>query len=57
MFGSLLATAVNVVTAPIAVVKDVVTLGGTLDENGKSHTQEHIDKTIQDIKDIESKSK
>lgn len=53
MFGSLLATAVNVVTAPVAVVKDVVTLGGTLTENGESYTKEHIDKTIQDIKDIE----
>lgn len=53
MFGTFLATVVNVVTAPIAVVKDVVTLGGTLTENGKSYTEEHIDKTIQDIKDIE----
>ena len=53
MFGSILATAVNVVTAPIAVAKDVVTLGGTLTENGQTYTGEHIDKTIQDIKDIE----
>jgi len=53
MFGSLLATVVNVVTAPIAVVKDVATLGGTLTENGETYTGAHIDKTIQDIKDIE----
>jgi hypothetical protein len=53
MFGSLLATVVNVVTAPIAVVQDVVTLGGVLDDKDKSYTQKHIEKTIQDIKDIE----
>ena len=53
MFGSLLATAINVVTAPIAVVKDVVTLGGALDDNDKSYTQQHIEKSLQDIKDIE----
>ena len=53
MFGSILATAINVVTTPVAVVKDVVTLGGTLTENGESYTKEHIDKSIQDIKDIE----
>lgn len=53
MFGSILATAINVVTAPVAVVKDIVTLGGTLTENGESYTKEHVDKSIQDIKDIE----
>ena len=57
MFGSLLATAVNVVTSPIAVVKDIATLGGTLTENGQTYTGEHLDKTIQDIKDIEKGSK
>lgn len=55
MFGSLFATAINIVTTPIAVVKDVVTLGGTLTENGKTYTEEHIEKSIQDIKDIEGK--
>lgn len=30
IFGQLIRTAVNIVTLPIAVVKDVVTLGGTL---------------------------
>ena len=36
MFGSLLATAVNVVTSPIAVVKDIATLGGTSNNTGNS---------------------
>lgn len=55
MFGSLLTTALNVVTAPVAVIKDVATLGGALTENGQSYTAEHIEKSIQDIKDIEGK--
>ena len=46
MFGSLLATALN-----------VVTLGGTLTDEDKTYTEQHIDKTIQDIKDIEGKTK
>ncbi len=34
LFGKLVATAVNVATLPVAVVKDVVTFGGVATENG-----------------------
>jgi ABC-type transporter MlaC component len=57
MFGSILATAINVLAAIAAVVKYIVTLGGVLTENGQSYTGEHIEKSIKDIKDIESNKK
>ena len=52
MFGSLLATAVNIATLPIDVVKDVATLGGTLTEE-ESAVKKKLEKTIEDIKEIE----
>jgi hypothetical protein len=46
LFGKLVATAVNVVTLPVAVAKDVVTLGGSSGGRG-SYTVEKL----QQIKD------
>lgn len=44
LFGALVRTAVNVATLPAAVVRDAVTLGGAIDNDGKSHTAEHLEK-------------
>lgn len=44
LFGQLVRTAVNVVTLPVAVVRDAVTLGGAIDNDGKPHTLEHLEK-------------
>jgi hypothetical protein len=38
MFGELLKAAVGVITVPVAVVADVVTLGGTLTEGHTDST-------------------
>jgi len=46
LFGKLVATAVNVATLPVAVAKDVVTLGGTMTDQ-----QSAILKNLQKIKD------
>jgi len=54
MFGSLLATVVNTVTLPVDIVKDVVTLGGTLTEE-ESAVKEKLNKMVEDIKEIEKK--
>lgn len=36
LFGKIVATAINVATLPVAVAKDVVTLGGSLTGTGSS---------------------
>ena len=38
LFGQIIRTAVNVVTLPVAVVKDIMTLGGIITENGRPYT-------------------
>lgn len=43
IFGAIVRTAVNVATTPLAVVKDVVTLGGELTDE-ESATKQHIEK-------------
>jgi hypothetical protein len=47
LFGALVRTAVNVVTLPVAVAKDVITLGGVASDNGRSYTVEKL-KQIKD---------
>ena len=44
LFGALIRTAVNVVTLPVAVAQDVVTLAGAMDNNGKPHTLDHLER-------------
>ena len=51
LFGKIVRLGVNIVTAPIAVVHDVVSLGGAIDNNGKSHTLEHLEKIADDAED------
>lgn len=46
LFGKLVSTAVNVVTLPVAVAKDVVTLGNVGDRKGSFTGQK-----LQQIKD------
>ena len=48
LFGKIVGLVVNVVTAPVAVLHDVVSLGGSIDNNGKSHTLEHLEKIADD---------
>lgn len=47
LFGALVRTAVNVVTLPVAVVKDVVTLGGVATGEDKTY----IEKKLEQIKE------
>jgi len=46
-FGKIIATAVNVATLPVAVVKDVVTLGGIATD----HRESYIVEKLKQIKD------
>lgn len=52
LFGQIIRTVVNVATFPVAVVKDVVTLGGTLTgDNNWSLDETFTAKKIQELKD------
>ncbi len=42
LFSALVKTAIETVQLPIAVVKDVVTLGGEMTDNGESYTKEQL---------------
>jgi hypothetical protein len=44
LFGAIVKTAVNISCLPIAIVKDVVTLGGVATDHGSSYTEEQIEK-------------
>ena len=49
--GKLFKAAVGVVVLPIAVVKDVVTLGGVASDHG-SYTKEQIDEIADNLDDV-----
>ena len=52
LFGKILGTALDVVTAPIAVVKDAIPgAGGCIDGN-RSHTGRKIEEVSDDLKEV-----
>ena len=56
LFGQIIRTVVNVATLPVAVVKDVVTLGGTLTGDndgslGETFTAKKLDEIKEDAKE------
>lgn len=51
LFGKLVKTAFNVAELPLAVVKDVVTLGGVAQDRNESHTRELVEKIKEDADD------
>ena len=53
LFGQVIRTAVNVVTLPVAVVRDVVSLGGAIDNDGTPHTKDHLEKLKREAEDVE----
>lgn len=50
LFGKLVATAVNVVTLPVAVAKDIVTLGGVSTEQRTPYTAQKLQQIKDDAK-------
>lgn len=48
---SLTKAAVGVITVPVAVVADVVTLGGALTDKDKPYTAEAVSDVVQNLKD------
>ena len=51
LFGQIVRTVINVATLPVAVVKDVATLGGNLTEQDESYTEQHLDKLKEEAED------
>ena len=52
LFSQIIRTVVNVATLPVAVVKDVITLGGTLTgDNNWSLDETFTAKKVQELKD------
>ncbi len=51
LFGKLVRTAVNVVSLPVELVKDVYTLGGVATEQPKSYTRQQLEKIVDDAED------
>ena len=58
MFGSLLKATVGVVIeTPIALVKDVVTLGGAVTDEDKPYTAQALEKVTQNLSDATDPNK
>ena len=51
MFESLAKAATAVVTVPVSVVADVVTLGGSLTDKEKPYTAEAVSDFVQNLQD------
>lgn len=51
MLESLAKAAAAVVAVPVAVVADVVTLGGTLSDKGESYTADALSDMVDNLKD------
>ena len=51
LFGSLLKTAIDVVSIPVSVVVDVATLGGELTDH-EPYTQQHLRAITKDVVDV-----
>ena len=52
LFGKLLGTALDVVTTPIAVVKDVIPGAGGFVDGNDSHTEEKLEQLENDYEKI-----
>lgn len=48
LFGSLLKTVIDVVETPVAIVKDVATMGGVLTDQDKPYTQQKLEELSDD---------
>jgi hypothetical protein len=52
MFSELFDGVIDCVTAPIEVAKDVVTLGGVLNDKDKSYTEKRLEKLKDDAEKV-----
>jgi hypothetical protein len=57
LFGSLLKTVIDVVEMPIAIAKDVATMGGELTDQKKCYTQQKLEEVDEDWNDSKEQIK
>lgn len=57
LFGSLLKTVIDVVETPIAMAKDVATMGGELTDQKKCYTQQKMEEISEDWSDSKEEIK
>lgn len=57
LFGSLLKTVIDVVETPIAMAKDVATMGGELTDQKKCYTQQKLEEIGDDWDDTKQEIK
>ena len=57
MFNSLLKAAIGIVTAPIDVIADVVTLGGSLTDKDEPYTTAKISDVMRNLADASDPDK
>ena len=53
LFDAFVRTIINVATLPIAIVKDVTTIGGALSDQEKSYTAQKLDQIKDEAKSEE----
>jgi len=49
MFGDLFKAVVGVITVPVAIVADVVTLGGVLTDKGQTYTADAVSDVVKNL--------
>lgn len=54
ILSKIIKTGIHVVTAPVEVAKDVVTMGGLLTDQNETYTTKRAKKLVRDVKEIES---
>lgn len=52
LLGKILKTTINLTTLPLDIVKDVVTLGGTLEDKDKSYTAKKMNRLGDNLEEI-----
>jgi len=52
LFSQLIKTTLDVVVTPVAIVADVVTMGGVLSDKDEPYTATQLKKTLKDAQDI-----
>jgi hypothetical protein len=57
MFKSLMKAAVGIVTAPIDVVADIATLGGTLNDKEETYTGKKLSDVMENLADASDPEK
>jgi hypothetical protein len=51
LFGQLVRTVVNVAELPLAVAKDVLTLGGVCTGRNETYTREQVEKLVEEAEE------